>query len=236
MNQQATTPTTGHDASLANDGEVRLKVFISYSRRDISFVDRLVAALEARSFDVLIDRRDLPALEDWERELVGFIRQSDTVVFLVSRNSIASKVCGWEIEQVRSYAKRLAPVVIADMQGVEVPHETSRINYLFFTDESQFEQRADDLARALDVAWLKAHTWLGELARRWFEHSRSEDLLIRGRDLDDADAWAAHRPRQAPVVTQVQLELLAASRTAQAELPAPTVEPSVAMPARTGWT
>src|SRR5580692_7151709 len=110
MNQHVTTAATGHDAIAANGGDVRLRVFISYSRRDLAFTERLVAALEARGFDVLIDRRNLPALEDWERELIGFIRQSDTIVFVVSQNSIASKVCAWEIEQVRSYSKRLAPV------------------------------------------------------------------------------------------------------------------------------
>src|SRR5262245_59383688 len=94
--------------------EPRLKVFISYSRKDTAFADRLVPALEARGFSVLIDRRDLPKLADWERELLGFIRQADTVVFIVSPHSISSKVCAWEIEQVRAHAKRLAPVVIAD--------------------------------------------------------------------------------------------------------------------------
>ena len=219
MDQQVTRATVEHDASVTNHGEVMLKVFISYSRRDIMFADGLVAALEARGFDVLIDRRDLPALEDWERELGGFIRQCDTVVFIVSQNSISSKVCGWEIEQVRAYAKRLAPVVIVDIQGAEVPPEISRINYLFFTDESLFEQRADELARALntDVAWLKDHTRLAELARRWFEHGKPDDLMIRGNDLDAATGWAARRPREAPVVTPLQLEFLAASRAAQTE-------------------
>jgi hypothetical protein len=90
MDQPVTMAAVEHDASVINREEVRLKVFISYSRRDMVFADRLVAALEARGFDVLIDRRNLPALEDWERELGGFIRQSDTVVFIVSRHSISS--------------------------------------------------------------------------------------------------------------------------------------------------
>ena len=38
----------------------KLKVFISYSRRDRAFAEKLLAALEARGLDVLIDRRDLP--------------------------------------------------------------------------------------------------------------------------------------------------------------------------------
>ena len=109
------------------------------------------------------------------------------------------------------------------MRGAEVPHEISRINYRFFTDESLFEQRADELARALntDVAWLKDHTRLAELARRWFEHGKPDDLMIHGNDLDAATNWAGRRPREAPVVTPLQLEFLAASRAVQKEcLPA----------------
>src|SRR5438067_1643308 len=89
-----------------------LKVFISYSRRDMAFVDRLVPALEARGIEVVIDRRDLPLLEDWERELYGFIHRADTVIFVVSPHSIGSDACHWEVDQVRALGKRLAPIVI----------------------------------------------------------------------------------------------------------------------------
>src|SRR5260221_4008490 len=70
----------------------KLKLFISYSRRDLAFADWLVAALKARGLEVRIDRQDLPKLEDWERELLDFIRQADTVVFIASPHSLASKV------------------------------------------------------------------------------------------------------------------------------------------------
>ena len=53
----------------------KLKVFISYSRKDLAFALRLVEALEARSLDVLIDTRDLPLAVEFQKELLGFIRQ-----------------------------------------------------------------------------------------------------------------------------------------------------------------
>ena len=71
--------TSGQKCSADGNAD-NFKVFISYSRRDMQFSDRLVTALETRGLNVLIDRRDLPLLEDWQRELIGFIRQSDTVV------------------------------------------------------------------------------------------------------------------------------------------------------------
>ena len=70
--------------------DIQLKVFISYSRRDRPFAERIVAALQERGLAPKIDTRDLPKLEDWRRELLDFIRGTDAVVFIVSPNSIAS--------------------------------------------------------------------------------------------------------------------------------------------------
>jgi hypothetical protein len=201
---------------MSSDGR-KLKVFVSYSRRDVEFADRIVAALQQRGFEVLIDRQDLPKLEDWERELLGFIRQADTILFIVSPHSLTSKVVGWEVEQVRLHAKRLAPIVIADVEHIPVPHEISRINYVHFTDSARFEESANDLARALnsDVAWLKEHTRIGEIARRWIERDGPTDLLLRGQELEEAQSWAARRPRDAPVVTDTHQRLIEQSRKAE---------------------
>jgi len=79
----------------------KLKVFISYSRKDSAFAERLVAALDVRGLAPRIDTRDLPDLEDWRRELLDFIRSSDTIVFIISPNSVDSPVCTWEVEQVK---------------------------------------------------------------------------------------------------------------------------------------
>jgi formylglycine-generating enzyme required for sulfatase activity len=196
----------------------KLNVFISYSRRDVDFADRLANALSVRGFHVEIDRRDLPKLEDWERELQHLIQQCDTVVLVVSPNSLKSPVVNWEVDQVRLAGKRLAPIIIADVEGVPVPPDVSRINYIYFTDAMPFEQHVDELGQALntDRAWLMEHTRLSELARHWIECGRTKDSLIRGRDVKDAMAWAARRPREAPPITDAQREFLAASQVLEA--------------------
>jgi TIR domain len=48
----------------ARNVETKTKAFISYSRKDMAFVDRLEAALKARGFEVLIDREEIYAFED----------------------------------------------------------------------------------------------------------------------------------------------------------------------------
>src|ERR1700759_4499176 len=109
-----------------------LKIFISYSRRDMAFADRLADAISQRGVEVRIDRRDLPKLEDWRRELTDFIRKSATTVLIVSPNSLAAPGVAWEVEQVTIHGKRLAPIVIADIADLSVPPEIARINYADF--------------------------------------------------------------------------------------------------------
>jgi TIR domain len=47
------------------EGGPKAKIFISYSRKDLAFADRLDAALKARGFETFIDREDIHALEKW---------------------------------------------------------------------------------------------------------------------------------------------------------------------------
>ena len=73
----------------AGTGE-KLKVFISYSRKDsAAFADELLAGLEYGGFAPFLDRHDIAAGEDWEARLGGLIAQSDTVVFVVSPENAA---------------------------------------------------------------------------------------------------------------------------------------------------
>jgi hypothetical protein len=194
----------------------QLDVFISYSRKDIDFAREVVVALEARGLKPKIDTRDLPKLEDWRRELLGFIREADAVVFIVSPNSISSPICAWEVEQVAALNKRLAPIVLKRVPDDRIPEAIAKVNYLFFDGTDDFDAQADELARALqtDIAWLKEHTRIGELARRWDERGRPSGLTLRGQELQGAEHWVASRPRGAPEPTDLHRSFVAESQRA----------------------
>jgi WD40 repeat protein len=209
----------------------KLNVFVSYARKDLAFAEQIVSALEARDIAPKIDTRDLPTLEDWKRELSGFIREADAVVSIVSPHSIASPICAWEVEQVTSLNKRLAPVVLQRVSDDGIPEGIARINYLFFDPPNSFDGQADKLAAALltDRVWIKEHTRLGEAARRWNEHGRDAALLLRGRDIDAAERWIASRPRGAPDPIAAQAELITDSRRAAVRRQRATLIGSVAV-------
>jgi lipoprotein NlpI len=194
--------------------EHKVNVFISYSRKDIGFAEKLFNALAARGLSPKIDTQDLPSLEDWRRELLGAIGAADAVVFIVSKNSIASPVCAWEIEQVARLGKRLAPIVIERVTDDRIPAEIAKINYLFFDQEDMFEALVDTLADALqaNLSWVKEHTRLGQQADRWIARDRPSALLLRGQELEDAERWISLQPRGAARPTDAHRLLIAQSR------------------------
>ena len=76
------------------------KVFVSYSRHDLEFTDQLVEGLEETGeFDLLIDREGIGHGEDWQARLRRLILECDTMVFVLSPDSIVSDVCAWETEE-----------------------------------------------------------------------------------------------------------------------------------------
>ncbi len=71
------------DATGRESGEPsKAKVFISYSRKDMAFADRLEVALKARGFEPLIDRSEIYAFEDWWKRIETLITRADTVAFI----------------------------------------------------------------------------------------------------------------------------------------------------------
>ena len=199
-------------------GESTAKIFVSYSRRDLAFADRLDAALKLRGFDTLIDRSDIYALEDWWNRIEALIAQADTIVFILSPDAVASDICQREVRFAASLNKRLAPVVHRRIDDAAVPAELARLNFIFFDDEALFGESLDRLAEALetDIEWVRKHTEFGEHARRWMTAGRPgpRGLLLRPPALDEAERWVASRPQNAPAPTEDTQAFIAVSRAA----------------------
>jgi TIR domain len=79
-------------AAFPADRSSQVKVFISYSRRDMAFADRLEAVLTAHGIEALIDRSEICAFEDWWKRIEALIAGADTVIFVLSPDAVASEV------------------------------------------------------------------------------------------------------------------------------------------------
>src|SRR5260370_11495517 len=162
----------------AGGGE-KLKVFISYSRKDSAdFADELVAGLELAGFAPFLDRHDIAAGEDWEARLGGLIQQADTVVFVVSPEAVKSERCGWEVNQALALSNRLIPVVLKSVPDSEILEQLRRLQFVRCDVGLGLTRSLAQLAEALrqDIDWIREHTRPGELAARWQARSQPDSL------------------------------------------------------------
>ena len=193
----------------------KLKVFVSYSRRDASaFAEELVAGLELAGFAPFLDRHDIVAGEDWEARLNGLIEHADTVVYIVSPESVRSERCEWEVNTALEKTKRILPVLFAPVPEADIPEQLRRRQFVRFDTGQSVTRPLAQLAEALrqNLDWIREHTRIGELSARWNARGRAESLLLRGDDLSAAQVWAASRSPNAPAITDLMLAFIAASK------------------------
>lgn len=142
----------------------KLKVFISYSRRDLDFADQLVAVLDWLHFRTIIDRKGIHGAEKWEERLGQLILESDIVVFVLSPASASSDVCAWEVEEATRRGKRIIPVLCHPLEGLQPHRQLRDLNYIhFYADKdvpgSGFGTGQVRLVEALSVDMVAARTY-----------------------------------------------------------------------------
>jgi WD40 repeat protein len=198
---------------------VRLKVFVSYSREDVEFADQLVIALEDRGFEPILDRHAIDAAENWRETLGKLVLSSDAVVYILTEKSAASPICTWEVEEAARLAKRIIPVTPRATTATP-PKVIADLNWIYFYPTSSIPgsgvydgMRRLDQALRIDHTWLREQTRLSERAAEWTKEP-TEDRLLRGRSLREAEEWLSRKPANAAVAAKVS-EYIAASADAE---------------------
>ncbi len=216
------------DDSATSDAP-KLRVFLSYSRKDREFTTWLADALIARGYLADYDQSShdkanvetgISAEDEWWQRVQEMVAAADVTVFVVSPDSAASKVCDEEIAYARGLGKRVIPVLRRMIDFAAAPPRLSALNMkISFVDDARREAALEELAAALDrdVAWLREQTRLTLAAADWEKSERREDELLRGAEISEAEAWSARRPASAPEVSETVLAFLAESRKAQGE-------------------
>ncbi|MGI0494436.1 CHASE2 domain-containing protein [Alkalinema pantanalense CENA528] len=191
-------------------------VFISYSRRDKAFVQKLHDALRQGDRDLWVDWQNIQPTEQWWRSIQSGIEAANTFVFILSPDSVTSEVCGWEIEHAIQNNKRLVPVIYRDVDPQQVHPTLSALNWIFLRDQDDFEQGFRTLVTAIDtdLDYAKQHTRLQIKALEWDRNHRDPSFLLRGKDLIQAETWLQASPTKAPSPTELQTQYITTSRKA----------------------
>ena len=91
-------------------------VFISYSKRDADFVNKLESAMKKAGIETWVDSDRFTGGEEWMASLAGGLENSAAVVLVISPDAVKSK---WVYKEI-SYAVRrgiqVIPIVCRDAQ------------------------------------------------------------------------------------------------------------------------
>ena len=129
---------------------MQAEVFISYSRTDKAFVERLHGALEALQRPSWVDWEGIPPTAEWMAEIHSAIEAAQTVVFVISPASISSKVCGQELEHAVVQRKRLVPIVCAEVDADSVHSALRKLNWIYAREYDVFDESIEKLLGAMD--------------------------------------------------------------------------------------
>lgn len=197
------------------------EVFISYSRKDKAFVQRLSSALEQKGHQTWVDWHDIEYAEDWWQKIQNGIEGSDNFVSIISPHSVRSKLCFDEVQYADDSNKRIIPVVIQDIDDLadqERTHPTlKRHNWLFFRPEDDFDSVFDVLLETVgrEPEHVRMHTRLLVNAHEWLANDRNNSFLLRGNSLQQGRNWLQSAAAKSPEPTALHNEYIAASGQAE---------------------
>ncbi len=193
-------------------------VFISYSRKDQEFVHKLNDALKVSDRESWVDWEQIRIAEDWWRKIQEAIAATDTFVFVITSDSLASSVCRDEVDYASSLNKRIVPILRKDISKdlIATMHPAlARHNWLYFRESDDFDKVFEDLLEAIDTdpVHTKEHTRLLIRAIEW-EKEKINDSLLRGEDLKRVEKWLTLLESEVkePKLTDLQITYIDNSR------------------------
>jgi len=199
----------------------RAIVFLSYAREDKNFVLRLTEAFQLKGVEVRGDWQLIRG-ENYQVQLRDLQLNADTVVFVISPDSVSSMPCRMELELAAEQKKRILPVVCRDVGPLasNLPPALSLPQWTFLRGEDDFIAGAQALVQAIntDFDLMPEHRRLLQEAEIWERNERSSSYLLRKDGLRRAEDWLTKTGVDAnklPKPTALQLEYIQASRSAQ---------------------
>ena len=123
------------------------QVFISYSRKDLAFVEQLAADLKAAGLDVWYDLSGLEGGARWRIEIEKAVRASQYVLVVLSPDSVASEWVEREYLFANNLKKEIVPLFY---KPCDLPLYYLNMHYLDVQGEN-YERNYNEILRALDV-------------------------------------------------------------------------------------
>jgi hypothetical protein len=108
-------------------------IFFSYSRADgFDFAARLGSDLNAKGFDVWLDKEDIRAGTEWDREIEKALENCDCLLYIETPKSVASNNVLNEVYFALEQNKKVIPIILIDSK---TPFRLQRLQHIDFTKD-----------------------------------------------------------------------------------------------------
>jgi hypothetical protein len=215
----AQSSKSGSDTPFSLSSHQKNDIFISYSRKDKDFVQQLDTNLRRTGRDPWVDWEDIRQGEDWWQSIQRGIEGADSVVFVISPDSVMSAVCRDEIDYATKLNKRFLPLLWRE--GFDMAHvhrSISQHNWIFARATDDGHAAFQELLAALDtdLDYVRSHTRLLMRSLEWHNQGKNSSYLLRGIDLTGAQQWLNQSVSKQPQPTGAQVAYINASLDATA--------------------
>lgn len=123
------------------------QVFISYSRKDLDFVEKLAADLQAAGLDVWYDLSGLEVGERWQTEISTAIRDSQYLIVVLSKSSVVSEWVEREYLLANQLGLKIIPLYY---KRCDLPLYFLSRHYIDVRGKN-YEQNYEEILRTFDV-------------------------------------------------------------------------------------
>lgn len=193
--------------------------FVSYSRKDANFVEKIVDALTDDEFKPWIDWKNIPKGEEVQKEIYQAIEGVDIFLFFISPDACESKWCIKEIEHAAQNNKRILPITIQETRTEVIHPEVSKLNWICCREgQDNFDKAIKEIYETahIDYDWVKYHTRLQVRALEWEHGNRRDEFFLRGMELARGqDILEVPSGSLQPFLTPLQETFIKASILAQ---------------------
>jgi len=211
--------------SKKNANRMFTEAFFCFASDDLLEKNKIQRELEKHCITTWTNIRDIKPGEKYSEAIKEGIEQTNTLVFLISNQSLLSEYCLFELKYAKELNKQIIPVLIEEVDKNNLPDFLQQLQYISIVNsktvadkekKSDFLQKTDELVAAIhsDMDYFEQHKQVLVQALTWSRNHKDNSLLYYGKKLEKAENWitlTATRPENNRATT-LQNEFILSSR------------------------
>jgi WD40 repeat protein len=180
--------------SIKNANNLMTQVFLCHSEKDWEVAETLRRSLMRAGITTWIHHNDIESASDFHTEMKRGVEEADNVVFLLSPASLESEYCQKELALASQLNKRIIPIRVKPVTSEQIPDCLKNLQYIDFVNNltnTDYKVDENDLLRKLkeNAGFYNEHKVLLAKALKWERQHHNPCILLRGYELQSAQAW-----------------------------------------------